>query len=168
MANNIEELKATLGIGAKKYRFKLILPLDGAESADLLCKTAKLPSAEIAETEVFTKGRKLRIRGHRKFDGELTCTFLSDDAHTLRKAFENMMEATDSYTNNVAATDHTTYMISGMTLVQLDGADAEKARWEFKNVWVKSIGELEFSSEEAEDILELSVTFSYSDYIRVL
>jgi hypothetical protein len=168
MANNIEDLKTTLGIGAKKYRFKLILPLAGAEKADLLVKTAKLPNLEIAETEVFTKGRKLKIRGHRKFDGELTCTFLSDDAHTLRKAFETIMEKTDSYTDNKAANSHTDYMISGMSLVQLAGDDTEKAKWEFKNVWVKSVGEIEFTSEEGEDIIELQVTFCYSDYVRTL
>jgi len=168
MAYNVDQLKTALGIGAKKYKFKLTLPIAGAENADLLCKSASLPQVEISETAVFTKGRKLKIRGIKKYEGELKCVFLSDDLHTLRRAFEAQLSKTDSFNTNISSVNHADYMITGMKLTQLDGNDAEKASWEFYNVWLKSVDQVDFTSGEDEELVETGAVFSYSHYERIL
>lgn len=167
---SIDDLKNTLGMGARKYKFSITIGssafnYDGTLT-DLLCKGTKIPSSEISVVEVPVKGRKLKIRGMKKYDDTIDFTFFNDEVHSMRQAFEIWLDATDNANTDTSAGSHDQYF-ADVYIHQLDGANNVVASWQLYNAWPSKVGEVELDGEEDTSITTFPVTFVYSHSSRV-
>ena len=74
-----------------------------------LCKSAALPSSNIAAIDVPFRGRILKVAGDRTFD-VWTVTVINDEDFKLRSAFELWMNSISKLDNNSGATSPASYM----------------------------------------------------------
>jgi len=169
MANStIQNLKNTLGIGARSNRYKLILNSKGGgpgnNIVNTLVKGANIPGKEFADVEVYVQGKKLTIAGETLFTGTWDLTFVDTEQHTLRKAFLAWMNFIDDFnTNNRSASSAPSYMTDAV-LQQLSTKDnSPMATYTIYDLYPKALSESTYS-DDTEGLLEFTVTFNYSHW----
>lgn len=171
--STIDNLKKTLGMGARSNKYRVIIFDKGNEETleprigDLLCKTTTLPGRSFADIEVWNQGRLTVIAGPASFEGTWNVTFMDTENHSLRGRFLNWMEFIDSVANHKKeSSNHDSYMSSAI-LQQLSTVDnSVTAEYLFNDVYPKSISESTYS-DESEDLLEFSVEFNYTSFEKM-
>ena len=171
MSVNINELKRTLGVGARANRYRVIIPSKGngpdSSLINILVKGASFPSRSFADIDIFVQGKKITIAGEAQYDGTWTLTFLDTEDHSLRGAFNNWMTYIDNINaNNREAQEATDYMTDGAKIQQLSTVDnSVKAEYSFFNLYPKSISEITVADDN-EGLVEFTVEFNYSYWIK--
>ena len=169
--STISELGRTIGSGgrASKYRVAFAFPsaVTGSTSladVDVMAKAAIAPQKEIGVIELFNQGRKLPIPGDTTFDGAWSVSFYGTEDHGLRIDIVKWMDAIDHFQKNI----HSGQPLSVMTdlrLEQLDSAGEVTAQYTLHNCWPSNIGEISYSDESVDTLIEFDVVFTYSDWV---
>lgn len=166
----LEDLKSTLGLGARANKYKIILNGvgGGPEGAmvDTLAKSTAIPSRSFADIEIWYQGRLVTVAGEAQYSDAWSITFMDDEKHTLRGKFNDWMEFIDSVANNSRdANTHNSYMTIGK-VQQLSTVDNSiTAEYEFSNVYPKNMSDSALADDSA-DLIEFSVEFNYSYWTK--
>ena len=164
----IEELKSTLGFGARTNKYRIIINgVGGGPSGsiiDVFAKNTTIPGRSFPDIEVWNQGRLTVIAGDASFEGTWSVTFMDSEEHKLRKQFIAWMEYIDSPLNHSRdASGHPDYMTTSK-VQQLSTIDNSlKVTYKFEDIYPKSISESNLS-DETSDILEFTVEFNYSSW----
>ena len=122
---SISDFKSALiGGGARPNLFEVELTTlpDAVQGWDsekfrYMCKAANLPASNIANIDVPFRGRIFKVAGDRTFD-VWTVTVINDEDFALRNAFEAWMDQISKLSNNIGATEPSSYMTDA-TVYQL-------------------------------------------------
>jgi len=164
----LDELKTTLGIGARTNKYKVIINgVGGGPSgpiADVLAVSTTIPARSFADVEVWIQGRLVTIAGDATFNDSWSVTFMDDEEHTLRGKFIDWMEYIDSVAKNSrGAADHSSYMTTAL-VQQLSTIDnSKKAEYTFNNLYPKSLSDSVLSDMVGE-LLKFTVEFNYTHW----
>ena len=139
-----------------------------------LCKAANLPASTIASIDVPFRGRTFKVAGDRTID-VWTVTVINDEDFKLRRAFESWSEHIAKLSNNLGATNPSSYM-SNATVYQLGrgsninstsnaGADSSiLAAYNFIDIFPTSVSNIDLSYDSGDTIEEFTVEFQVQTY----
>ena len=139
-----------------------------------LCKAANLPASTIASIDVPFRGRTFKVAGDRTID-VWTVTVINDEDFKLRRAFEAWSEHIAKLSNNLGATNPSSYM-SNATVYQLGrgsninstsnaGADSSiLAAYNFIDIFPTSVSNIDLSYDSGDTIEEFTVEFQVQTY----
>jgi len=163
MSSKIQELKNTLGIGARSNKYRIIInQMEFSENVDILCKSSSLPGKSFADIEIYNRGRKLNFAGQAQFDGNWSCTFIDDENHSIRKLFINWMNYIDSTKNHSRkAVSINSYMKTAIIQQLSTITNKVTAEYIFNDLYPKSISESTYSDDSSE-LIEFNIEFSFS------
>ena len=171
MANVINELKTAVGAGARPSKFNIVLTFPSAVSTvsnkrdiNTLAKSASFPAMTIGTIELWNQGRKLPIPGDTEFSNSWTVGFYNTEAHDLRRDFVAWQVSCDHFQDNMHTGVPAELMIDA-TIIQLDSAANETARYTFHNFFPTEVGEIQTGSDQINAVEEFDVTFSFSDWV---
>lgn len=139
-----------------------------------LCKAANLPASTIASIDVPFRGRTFKVAGDRTID-VWTVTIINDEDFKLRRAFEAWSEHIAKLSNNLGATNPSSYM-SNATVYQLGrgsninstsnaGTDSSiLAAYNFIDIFPTSVSNIDLSYDSGDTIEEFTVEFQVQTY----
>ena len=177
MANVIQTmLNNAIGDGARSTKFDCVIGLDtflpGSKMLSSIVKTSSFPGVSNEIIDLKFKGRNIPLRGQTKYENTWTCTFYLDEAHTLKKAFQDEIESLDAH-----LFDDVTRVVGSalrrnsrnytrtMTIVQLDfDGTQQTAVYNLYNVFPKTVQQVDVDYSEVGKVQEFTVEFSYSHF----
>ena len=154
------------------------------ETFQFLCKSAALPSSNIAPVEIPFRGRVLKVAGDRTFD-TWTVTVINDEDFKLRSSFEQWMNGINKLSDASGATSPNSYM-GNATVNQLGrspegrfgtansgtgdasggGASLEPLRtYYFDGIFPTEVSSIDLSYESGDAIEEYTVTFQVQYWV---
>lgn len=175
----IENLKTTLGIGARPNLFRVgftwpstVTTLLGTDTttaiatkANYLCKAAAIPSFTVGVIEVpYRGGRRIKVPGDRTF-GDWTVTFLADDSHSMRNSLNAWISYIKSNDYDSESLRPTTasgfdYMVD-IDIYQLDSTGATTRHYRIFDAFPTDVGAIDLSFDSTDTISEFTATFQY-------
>lgn len=168
MASVIDNLKLTLGMGARANKYRVVINGVGGgpfgEYIDILAKSTTIPGRSVADIEVWNQGRLTVVAGDASFDGTWSVTFMDTEDHSLRKKFIAWMEYIDSVIkHDREASNHSNYMTTA-EVHQLSTVDNSKtASYVFEDIWPKNISDSSLDDSNSE-LIEFTVEFNYTSW----
>lgn len=177
MANVIQTmLNNAIGDGARSTKFDCVIGLDtflpGSKMLSSIVKTSSFPGVSNEIIDLKFKGRNIPLRGQTKYENTWTCTFYLDEAHTLKKAFQDEIESLDAHlfddvtgvVSNAQNRNARNYTRT-MTIVQLDfDGTQQTAVYNLYNVFPKTVQQVDVDYSEIGKVQEFTVEFSYSHF----
>ena len=179
---NITAFKsALLGGGARPNLFEVELTtlpegITGwsADNFRYMCKAASLPASNIAAIDVPFRGRIFKVAGDRTFD-TWTVTIINDEGFILRNAFENWMDAISLLSNNMGATNPSSYMTNAKVFqlgrgAKINSEDSKGDKnvvlkeYEFVDIFPTNISAIDLSYESSDTIEEFTVEFQVQSF----
>tara|TARA_X000000368_G_scaffold390409_1_gene353587 strand:- start:640 stop:1230 length:591 start_codon:yes stop_codon:yes gene_type:complete len=179
---NITAFKsALLGGGARPNLFEVELTtlpegITGwsADNFRYMCKAAQLPASNIAAIDVPFRGRIFKVAGDRTFD-TWTVTIINDEGFLLRNAFENWMDAISLLSNNMGATNPSSYMTNAKVFqlgrgskINSEDSKGDKnvvlKEYEFVDIFPTNISAIDLSYESSDTIEEFTVEFQVQSF----
>ena len=130
---------------------------------EMLAKSANIPNYEISKLEIRRMGARIQLPSSQNY-GELQVVFLSDDVQTQRKFLHAWMK------HFVYDSDENTYarnhklLGSDIYLYQLNNRFEPVFGIHLDLCWPTLIGEIQYSQDSENQIVEFPVTFAYSTY----
>lgn len=177
MANVVQTMiNNALGDGARSAKFDCIIGLDsfkgGSKLISAFVKTAQFPGISNEIIDFKFKGRSIPLRGQTTHGQTWTCTFYTDEMHSLKLAFEAEIEALDAHLYDHTSSTVTSALsrkskkyTSTLTIVQLDfDGTQQTAVYNLYNVFPKSVSSIDSDYSEVGKIQEFTVEFSYSHH----
>lgn len=174
MANVIQDLRNTLGRGARTNKFEIQFhPLAGLgapaelrEIGSLLAKSASFPGKTINSAEAFLRGRKTLLQGMTDYGNTWEVTFYETLDHQVRTWFGLWMRLMDDDVTD----SHNHVYLSSANVSQLDknnnkGGFAADGNYTLLNVWPQSISESTIDSSTPSEIMTVTVTFAFDSYV---
>ena len=145
-----------------------------SETFQFMCKAAALPASNIAAIDVPFRGRIFKVAGDRTVD-TWTITVINDEDFRIRNAMEQWMDGIAKLSNNLGATNPSSYMISA-TVFQLGrgkerastNSDGERnavlAEYEFIDIFPTNISQIDLSYDSSDTIEEFTVEFQVQSF----
>jgi hypothetical protein len=162
----IDQFKANLiGGGPRANRFKVFIPRTG-NKIEFLCKAASLPGSSFSETEVKYMGNSLKLPGDRAYE-DWTVTIINDVNFEVRTGLEAHMNEIQGTGTGIGSTT-LDYLVDRAFVEQLDKADNVLARYEFFNMYPKSIAAITLDYDTTDALETFDVIFSFSHWERVV
>lgn len=176
MTFNINDFRGKLvGGGARANLFQVIINTPtganvalNTEQMSFMCKAAALPGSTVGTIDVPYFGRFIRLAGDRSFE-DWVVTVINDEPFDLRNAFERWQSAMASFdtkggkkTGLGATGNPATYSANGQ-IIQYGKEGNIIKTVNLINMFPSRVGEINLSWEQANQIEEFQVTFSY-DY----
>jgi len=165
---SIDKLKTHLATGARANKYKVFIPIEGAddEKVDVLAKATTLPDATITPIEVWNQGRKLPIAGDATYAGTWDVTFYNSADLLIKSAVEDWMKSIDSVQDHTREKDAVGDYVIDMKVQQLDGKNSMVAEYTLYNCWPTAISAVDVADDAADTISEFTATFSFSHWVR--
>lgn len=193
----IENLKTTLGIGARPNLFRIgftwpsaVITSLGTDTAaatatkstdtavsiatkaNYLCKAAAIPSFTVGVIEVpYRGGRRIKVPGDRTF-GDWTVTFLADDSHSMRNSLNAWISHIKSNDYDSESLRPTTasgfdYMVD-IDIYQLDSTGVTTRHYRIFDAFPTDVGAIDLSFDSTDTISEFTATFQYHHLTAVV
>lgn len=162
----VADLKKVLYASVKSNNYRVELNLlystghFDSRTFNLLVKSTALPERRINIAEVWYRGRKIQLRSEQENSGEWECTVLDDDNMSLRKSMTRWFESIDSMRKTMR--DANNYTVSAK-IYQLDVQGNPVFGVRLNNVFLSSIGSINFDDSANDQLSEFSVSFAYSE-----
>lgn len=180
MAFNINTFRSELkGDGARPTLFEILVyfPVSLAgvfptQQMSVMAKASSLPGSTLGIIEVPYFGRKIKVAGDRTFD-DWTLTVINDEDFNIRNAFEFWQNSMDQYTTDaekkrVNGASANPYSYVSNIIVKQFGKQGDVIKtYELVNAFPNSVGQIDVSWENNDQIEEFDVTFSL-DFFRVI
>lgn len=177
--STIENLKTTLGIGARPNLFNVAINFPAGitelkqivgDKIDILCKGAAIPSMTLGVIEVpFRGGRRVKIPGDRTW-GDWTATFISDNGHLVRGAmvaWTDFIKAHDYDSNSFrnlsvtgGATGDAPYY-ADILIKHLKQDGTVSRTYKLYDAFPTDVSAIDLSFDSTDTISEFTVTFQY-------
>lgn len=183
MSKTINDLKYSIGGGAKTNKFEVIIEkpilvssMDNDKNVEktkipLLVSSTNLPEKNISVVNVMHRGRKFPIRDVGNFTDQWSCTFYNDDKLAIRSYFEDWMYNIDRIDNFFTMDSYIQnnmflgYM-QDIKVNQLDGMGNIVASYILYHAFPSNLDSIALNSEEKSVISKSTVTFTYSYWRR--
>ncbi len=145
-----------------------------AEVFRYLCKAAALPASNIAQIDVPFRGRIFKVAGDRTFE-PWTVTIINDEDFIIRTAIESWMDQISKLSNNLGATEPSSYMTDA-TVYQLGRGSVKNSRdsegevnavlkeYKFIDIFPTSISAIDLSYDTGDAIEEFTVDFQVQTF----
>ena len=145
-----------------------------AEKFRYLCKAASLPASNIANVDVPFRGRIFKVAGDRTFE-PWTVTIINDEDFIIRTAIESWMDQISKLSNNLGATEPSSYMTDA-TVYQLGRGSVKNSRdsegevnavlkeYKFIDIFPTSISAIDLSYDTGDEIEEFTVDFQVQTF----
>jgi len=178
-----QAIHRALGDGARASKFDVEIQfknthyLDslegGMSDANYVIKTAALPGRTHEKIDFMYRGKSIPIKGYNKYSQTWTCTFLLTEDHSIKSNLELWMESLDNHSyftkdSSLVASTKTNLLSDYTSEIHIKqknfDADSDTAVYKLYNVFPTEVSELSYGSDTVNEILELSVTFSFSHY----
>ena len=167
---NITDFKANLaGGGARGNHFSVMLTMppwvnnglaiEASREAQFLCHGASLPASTLSDVEVGFRGRIVHVAGERTFEPWVVQIY-NDTSFNIRDNIESWIEGISNTTQTNGIINPSAYQ-SQMQVYQYDRNGAVIKEYNFVNAYPTSIGEIELSYENSNQIETFSVNFTY-------
>lgn len=140
-----------------------------------MCKAAALPPSNVSPIDVPFRGRVLKVAGDRTFES-WTVTIINDEDFNQRRAFEAWMQNIAQYENHSGMTNPSDYM-GQATVYQLGRTASTRqgpsdsnqtsniiAQYRFVDIFPTSVGQIDLSYENTDQIEEFPVEFQIQYY----
>jgi len=168
---------------ARPTKYSMVLAVPPAlrttftQELDVLCKTVQLPSAVNEPYEIKIKGHSVKIPGRTQQVQEISVTFYVDEKYKVKSLFQDWVQGLDnrspvprnSQSQGLvnASKDDKMAIYGEMELIGRDFYEStdKPISWKFENVYPTSVGEIDYSTNEKDTIIEFTVSFAYSRYI---
>lgn len=134
-----------------------------AQRATFLCKAAQLPASTIADVEVQYRGRSVHFAGERSYQ-PWVITVINDGSFGVRDAFETWHNVIQNYNTTMGNLYASEYQ-QQMTVYQLDRNDAPLKEYQFINAYPTTIGPIQLSYDQPNEIEQFEVEFAYDYFI---
>ena len=145
-----------------------------ADKFQYMCKAAQLPASTIASIDVPFRGRTFKVAGDRTID-VWTVTVINDEDFKLRRAFEAWSEHIAKLSNNLGATNPSSYMSNatvyqlgrGSTINSTSNVGSESsilAAYNFVDIFPTSVSSIDVSYDSSDTIEEFTVEFQVQTY----
>lgn len=172
-------LENVIGDGARSTKFDVLFEFTdvntpSAQDVQAMVKTTSLPSKSHTTIDFKYKGRSIPLRGQTKYSQTWECTFYLTQDHSLKKAFENWIEALDekhNYAGKEAGVSdlQDSHNLMGYTttinIYQKDFDDkTETAKYELYNVFPTEVSAVQYDYSASGQIQEFTVIFAYSHF----
>ena len=174
-------IQTAIGDGARTTKYDVAFQFTNpsmfpsAQNVAVMVKTTSFPAKQHQTIDFKYAGRSIPIRGQVKYTNTWECTFYLPQDHSIKKGFENWIDAFDETvyfenTPNVnvsrARSLHNRHgYTTDIAIYQLDFTGQNQvARYILHNVFPIEVQPVTVNSDGPGDIEELSVTFSFSNY----
>ena len=163
---SIDQFKAQLlGGGPRANRFRVFIPRTG-NKIEFLCQSAQIPAATLGVVEQQFRGHVLKLAGDRTFE-PCTVTIINDVEFSARTALEGWQTDIQDLDSGEGQTN-LDYLVDRAFVEQLDKADNVLARYEFFNMYPKSIAAITLDYDTTDALETFDVVFSFSHWERVV
>lgn len=167
----LQDLKNAIGPGARANKYRVLFEIPDAvpktassSTFDILCVSASMPSRTIGTIEVHNQGRSLVLPGDSQYSKSWSLTFYSTEEHNIRRAMLEWMRSIDHFQDNMHSGVPAAIM-TDMKIEQLDSAGNPTVRATLHNCFPTEVGELSYGDDQSDSILQVSVTFAFSDWV---
>ncbi len=163
----IDQFKANLiGGGPRANRFKVFIPRTG-NKIEFLCKAAAIPGSSFGDITIKHMGNTLKLPGDRAFE-DWTVSIINDVNFEVRTGLEAHMNEIAGTADSRGSTT-LDYLVDRAFVEQLDKADGVLARYEFFNMYPKSIAPITLDYDAGGDSVEtFDAVFAFSHWERVV
>jgi hypothetical protein len=148
-----------------------LMPSLEPNQIDILCKAINAPSLQNIYQEIKVKGHTVRVPIRSEYTKEIALTFYIDEWFQVKKIFEEWLKSLDSrfFNEDECADDIPPEDKYGsITLIGQDyletGVSPHPIQIDYSQVFPINISDMNFSSEDKDNVMELSVTFAYQNY----
>ena len=181
MSSVADLIQTAIGDGARTTKFDVAFQFTNpsmfpsAQNVAVMVKTTAFPGKLHQTIDFKYAGRSIPIRGQIKYTNTWECTFYLPQDHSIKKAFENWIDALDEtvyFENTPSANVSRTRSLhnrngytTDIAIYQLDFTGQNQvARYILHNVFPIEVQPLTVQSDGPGEIEELSVTFSFSHF----
>jgi hypothetical protein len=148
-----------------------LFPILSSSELDILCKTVNIPSIQNVFQEIKVKGHLVKVPVRTEYNKEINLTFYVDEWFKVKKDFEEWIKALDnrfdSYDDcpdDLESEDkYGTITVIGQDYLE-SGEEPHPIEITYTHVFPTNISDMNFSSEDKDNVMELSVTFAYLEY----
>lgn len=170
MGSNLQLFRTNLGVVVRPNRFRVELYPPNSLSINnsqlsFAVKSATIPQKTIGEAEMKWFGYNYKLPGDSSVE-DLNITFINEQTWNFRSFFEDWQNYLKSLKDGVKA-DPKDALNSSIKVYQLGLKNQVLAIYEFSEVWVKTVGEIELDMETRDTIETFVVTFTYSRWNRL-
>jgi len=173
-----ETLNSYLGNAARPTKFNIIVNrpqmlADNFDRAvDVLAKNVTVPPITMETIDMKIKGHNLRIPGRVNQTQEITVRFYVDEKYQIRQIFQDWIAAMDpryygaKNENNKSWKGQDTY---GQMLViarDYEESNDKPMVYAFDGIYPISVGEMEYSADAKDTVMELEVTFAFYRFLH--
>ena len=96
----LSDIKKQLGpgLGLKVNKYLIEMPMPGVQGKKLaiLCQSTALPEHNIDSIDIYSKGRRFKIRGETNFQGTYTINIIDDSEMKIRSMFDAWLRLVDN------------------------------------------------------------------------
>lgn len=173
MAFNINEMRATMGLGGARpslFQVQITNPVDpsGDQQLPFFCRSSQLPAFTVGTVPVFYFGRQIKLPGVRSYD-PWTVTIYNDEDFLVRNALEGWNNALNTLEGNLLnfpSAAPTNYK-SQATVTQFGKTGNVLRVYQFKGIWPAQVSPIELDWGQGDAIQEFQVTFNFDDFAVV-
>ena len=178
--SSIEDLRLSLGLGARANLFEVALAfpvsLTGNSTTDwagpsqieitatdvnILVKAAQVPAFTVGVIEVpYKAGRRIKIPGDRTF-ADWTVTVINDENHTARRAFTAWIEMISKGNYNSPTKSSVNNYYTDLTVSQLDGKNTAVRTYTLSDAFPTDVSAVDLSMDSTDTLSEFTVNFQY-------
>ena len=162
---NIEKLKDTLtkssGL-ARTNRYDVVIPGLTIKDQFVLVESVSIPGRTLATDEVMMQKQAVKMI-YTFMDEPVTIVFLLTNDYYVKKFFDGRFEKTID-TKNYRLKYKNTYSMGDITINQLNRNNEVVYSAVLENAYPIAMNSIELSNTSENDVVRLSVTFSYEKY----
>lgn len=130
-------------------------------------KSISLPSRSLDVLEHKRMGVSRKVAGSPSYE-DLQITFLNDDSLVARTLIEAWQENIVQQSSNYRQYAYKYAQGSFILVEQMSAKNKPIAIYKFNDVWPKSIDAVELNTESNDAVSELSISFSYNNWTKIL
>jgi len=142
----------------------MMLASGGERAVDILCKSISIPETSLEPIEISYKGHKLKLPGRTNQSQIVTCTFYMDERYDIRRMFQDWLDIMDpSYYAKGPVPSTNSEKYGDMVVEARDFNESGRVveQFSFENLFPITVGEMEYSADSKDTVMEITVTFAY-------
>ena len=161
----ITDLKKSLGVGmgSRKNKYLLEMPISNGRQFNLLCQSAELPARTITTTPIWFNGRKYNTRAETDYGDTWEVTVLDDSNMSIRKELDNWLESVDNTNGN---SEH--FYQQEVTIWQLSSTGEKIYGYTLQNAFPSGVSEVTFGDSDENSLTEFNITFTFSEFVPIV
>lgn len=182
--SSIDNLKTTLGLGARANLFEVVLTLPVFSSTNvqgtaaktaaeattfdlnILVKAAQVPAFTVGVIEVpYKAGRRIKIPGDRTF-ADWTVTIINDEKHVARRAFTAWIDSISKGNYDSASKSFQKDYLTTLFVTQYKNGGGDVRSYRLVNAFPTDVSGVDLSMDSTDTLSEFTVNFQYQ-YLTV-